>query len=150
MAVSEAAAVTDVAKPLPVPDDLSAGFWDAASRHELRVQQCTHCGRQTYPPTTICTCLTVPVAFSWVPVQGGGRVKTWTVVRQAFLPGYAPDVPYVVADVELDEAPGVRVAARLRDVDVDDVRAGMAVDVAFDDVADDIALPYFRPTAGTS
>ncbi len=89
------------------------------------------------------SCRADPPAFSWQPVSGFGRVKTWTVMRTAFLPGFADDIPYVVADIELDEQPGLRMAARLRNVAAAEIRIGMPVQVAFDDVDDGVSIPYF-------
>ena len=37
------------------------------------------------------------------PVEGRGTVRSWTLLRDAFLPGFRDDVPYVLVDVELDE-----------------------------------------------
>jgi hypothetical protein len=48
-----------------------------------------------------------------------------------------------VALVELEE--GVRIVSNLRDVDPDDVRIGMAVEVAFETFGGDVVLHQFRP-----
>jgi uncharacterized OB-fold protein len=102
-----------------------------------------------YPPDSLCkNCLVVPPSFEWASVSGRGTLATWTVVRDAFLPGFAGEVPYVVGDVELVEQPGLRVVARLDGVAESNVELGMQVQVAFDDVADGVAVPYF--VAGTS
>jgi uncharacterized OB-fold protein len=65
-------------------------------------------------------------------------------MRDAFLPGFQGDVPYVVADVELDEQPGLRMVARLVDGPAARLVLGAPVEVAFDDVADGVAIPCFR------
>ena len=36
-------------------------------------------------------------------------------MRQSFLPGFEADVPFVLVDVELDDAPDVRLIGRLLD-----------------------------------
>lgn len=130
-------------KPIPVPDELSEGFWSAASEHRLSVQQCESCGWLAYPPNIACiNCLVDPPRFGWHDVSGAGRLKTWTVVRDAFLPGFADAVPYVIADVELVEQPGLRILARLEGVDHDELARELAVEVAFTDLSSE-ALPYF-------
>jgi hypothetical protein len=72
-------------------------------------------------------------------------VYSFTVVRQAFDPAFLREVPYVVALVELDEQPGLRVLANLVDVALDAVEIGMRVAVAFEDRGDQV-VPQFRPS----
>ncbi len=47
------------------------------------------------------------------PVSGRGFVRSWTVVRQSFLPGFEDDLPFVLVDVELEEQPDLRMIGRL-------------------------------------
>jgi uncharacterized OB-fold protein len=139
------------AKPIPVPDPASEGFWAAAASRVLAIQRCTHCGWYAYPPNVVCrNCLAPEPSFRYEPVSGRGRVTTWTVVHQAFLPGFGADIPYVVAEVELAEQEGLRMIARLAGVRHGDLAVGMPVEVAFDDVADGIAVPRFVPAAGAA
>jgi uncharacterized protein len=136
-------------KPVPVPDPESEGFWSAAAAHVLAIQRCTNCGWYAYPPNVACSnCLSPEPSFRYEPVSGRGRVTTWTVVHHAFLPGFAADVPYVVAEVELEEQEGLRIVARLVGGRPGDVAIGTAVEVAFDDVDAGIAVPHFVPAAG--
>ncbi len=133
-------------KPVPVPDALSEEFWAATAEHRLAMQQCRSCGWLAYPPRTSCvSCRADPPAFRWSPVSGRGRVQTWTVVRTAFLPGFAADVPYVVADIELEEQPRLRMAAGLRGIERDAIEIGMPVQVAFEDMEGGVSIPYFVP-----
>lgn len=134
--------------PVPVPDDTSGPFWAACAAHELKLSRCTNCGWFAYPPRAVCLqCLITPPAFGWDPVSGRGTVRTWTVVRQAFLPDFAAEVPYVVADVELVEQPGLRFLARLRGTAPSEPAIGLPVQVAFDEMGGGIAIPYFVPAA---
>ena len=133
-------------KPVPVPDAESEGFWAAAASHVLAIQRCTNCGWYAYPPNIACSnCLSPTPSFRYEPVRGQGRVTSWTVVHQAFLPAFAADVPYVVAEVELEEQQGLRMVARLVGVRPGDLAIGTPVEVAFDDVATGIAVPHFVP-----
>lgn len=132
-------------RPVPVPDERSAGFWEAAGRHELAVQQCGKCGWFSYPPDVVCArCLSPERAFHWTRVSGRATLRTWTVVRTAFLPGFGPYVPYVVAAVELDEQAGLRLTARLITDAPGDLRAGARTETAFEDVAEGRAVPVFK------
>ena len=59
---------------------------------------------------------------------------------------FAAEVPYVVALIELDE--GVRMASNLVDCEAGEIAGGLAVEVVFDDVTDEVTLPKFRPARG--
>ena len=132
-------------KPLPVPDERSAGFWDAAARHVLALQRCDSCGRIAHPPVVVCpACLSIDAAFTFVPVGGHGRLATWTIMRDTFLPGFKGDVPWVIAEAELDDAPGVRLLARLLADPDTPLALGRALETVFEDVAPGVALPAFR------
>jgi uncharacterized OB-fold protein len=72
------------------------------------------------------------------------------VIRDAFLPGFAPYVPYVVAAVELEEQPGLRMVARLVDGPDGPLAHGAAVETRFDDVAPGVAIPVFGLTTGNA
>ncbi|HEX5265325.1 MAG TPA: OB-fold domain-containing protein [Acidimicrobiales bacterium] len=137
-----------VRKPLPVPDPLSEEFWRAAAAHVLAVQRCAACGWYAHPPDVICVnCLSPERAFRSEPVSGRGRVRSWTVMHDAFLPGFRPDVPYVVVDVELDEQAGLRMIGQLVDGTAERLRLDARVEAVFDDVAEGLAVPQFRLAA---
>jgi hypothetical protein len=65
-------------------------------------------------------------------------------MRDAFLPAFKADVPWVVVDVELAEQPGLSVIGRLVDGADADVQLGRPVRVVFDDVAEGVSLPEFE------
>ena len=130
-------------RPTPIPDDRSAGYWESAAIGTLTVVQCGACGASSFPPAWVCpVCRAAMPEITWQPVPGRGRIRSWTVVRQAFLPGV--DVPYTLLDVELDETEGVRVIGRL----VGDPEAELHLDeqvvVEFEDLGSDMAVPAFR------
>jgi uncharacterized OB-fold protein len=137
--------MVEIAKPLPLPDQGTEPFWTAAARHVLTVQRCESCGRLAHPPVVVCPgCLSPTPEFSFVPVSGRGRLATWTIMRDAFLPGFKADIPWVIGEAELDDAPGVRMIARMADGPDAPFTIGAAVTVEFDDVADGVALPLFK------
>jgi uncharacterized OB-fold protein len=130
------------AKPLPEITPAMRPFWEAARRHELVVQHCTACGAHRFPARDICSrCLSRDT--EWVRSAGRGMVFSWVVMHQVYHPGFATDVPYALVVVELDE--GARLVSNLVDCPVDGIRAGMGVEVVFDDVTPDVTLPKFRP-----
>jgi hypothetical protein len=135
---------TDAPKPVPVPDELSAGYWRAAARGELALPRCQVCGRFAFPPRNVCPeCGSTHPDYATDPVAGGAVIRSWTVVRDAFLPGFAGDVPYVLVDVELDAQPHLRLIGRLVDGAEAPLHVGDHVAVTFDHVDDEFAVPAF-------
>lgn len=132
-------------RPLPTPTELTAGFWEAATRGELVVQRCDGCGMLRHYPQPMCpSCHRLD--WTWTPVSGRGVVYTFTITHQAFHPAWSHAVPYVVATIELDE--GLRMVADLPGDDVERVAIGSPVEVFFDDVptvdGGRFTLPRFR------
>jgi hypothetical protein len=68
-------------------------------------------------------------------------------MRDSFLPGFRSDVPWVIGEAELEDAPGVRLLARLMDDPDTPLRIGAPVMVSFVDVADGVALPALKLSA---
>jgi uncharacterized OB-fold protein len=136
--------VTAPSRPVPVPDEESAPFWEAAAAHVLAVARCARCGSFSIPPDVVCQhCHHGDPEFAFVPVSGRGAVRSWTVVRQSFLPGFADDVPYVLVDVELDEQTDLRMIGRLVDGPDVSLHLGDRVVAAFEDIAPGVAVPAF-------
>ncbi len=132
-------------RPVPVPDEVSAPFWSAAAEHVLTVARCRRCGAFTVPPDVVCPhCHSADPAFEFTPVSGRGAVRSWTVVRQAFLPGFDADLPFVLVDVELVEEAGLRLIGRLLNGADADLHVGDPVVVAFEDIAPGVAVPAFE------
>jgi uncharacterized OB-fold protein len=77
---------------------------------------------------------------------GTGTVRSFTVNRYQWTPTLTP--PYVIAEVELDDQPGLRLLTSV--VGCDEVRIGMPVRVLFEQ-AGEAWVPVFTPaTAGSS
>jgi uncharacterized OB-fold protein len=85
--------------------------------------------------------------FVYEVVGGGGTIRSWTVVRDAFLPGYQDDLPYVLVDVDLDAKAGLRLIGRLIDGADAAFRIGDRVTVVFDTLAEGVAVPSFTLVA---
>ena len=129
--------MTEYNKPVPVPDHITAKFWDAAKHHKLLIQSC---------PQSYCRgCLSENIA--WSEASGRGKVYSYTIIHRPPSLRFQEDVPYTVAIVKLDE--GVRMMSNIIGIDPEDVRVGMAVEVVFDDITPTISLPKFRPRKGS-
>jgi len=134
------------AMPSPAANAETAGWWEACAEHRLVVQRCIACGTTRHPPGPVCpSCRSLD--WRWQELPGTGTVYTFTVVRQAFLPALADTVPYVVAAVEPDGAGGQRMVSNIVDIDPEDVEVRMAVEVVWEDMSPELALPRFRPRA---
>jgi uncharacterized OB-fold protein len=126
------------------PDVWTKPFWDAAREHRLVAQRCTSCGTFRMPPTAICwNCHSREMEYADLP--GTGTVYTFTVARHALIPEVRAALPYVIATIALDGAPGARLISNVIGVDPDAVRIGMPVEVVFDDISPEQTMPRFRP-----
>jgi uncharacterized protein len=92
-----------IARPVPVPDQISLGFWESVQRCQLAVQRCSGCAEFHHPPVGICPyCLTDRLQFE--PVSGRGRIVSFTVTYSgARHPAFQEREPYPLAIVELEE-----------------------------------------------
>jgi len=124
------------------PEPFEAFFWSSGADGVLRLAHCDACGRFHHPPQPVCPyCRSTEVAPR--AVAGTGTVATYTVNHQAFMPGFDP--PYVIALVEIDEDPTIRLCTNLLDCEVDDVAIGLRVAVTFEHADDDLWVPLFAP-----
>lgn len=129
-------------RPVPVPDEHSAAFWEAAREHRFTVARCAACETLVVAPDDVCAhCGSVEPAFEFEPVSGRGTVRSWAVVHQSLLGGF--DVPFIVVDVELAEQADLRVLGRLLDGPDADVHLGADVTVTFEDLPDGFSVPAF-------
>jgi uncharacterized OB-fold protein len=55
------------------------------------------------------------------------------------------DVPYIIALVDLEGVPDVRLLTNVVDCALDDVRVGMPVKVIFEDASQEMSLFKFAP-----
>lgn len=129
-------------RPRPEPDEVSAPFWAAAAEHVLTLARCARCEVATLPPRVTCpSCGTTEPAWTFTPVDGTGVVRSWTVVRQSFVPGFDEDLPFVLVDVALDGQPDVRLIGRLLDGVDAPVALGSPVALAFETPTDGVSIP---------
>ena len=130
----------------PVPQPESDFYWEKCKEGELWLRHCRACDRTYFYPRDIC-----PLCFSrdtdWVQTDGRATVHTFAIVHRAPIPAFRDKVPYVTAVVEFPG--GARMATNLVEVEPDPqtVKCGMAVEVVFEELDDNISLPYFRPVS---
>lgn len=129
-------------KPLPAIDNWNRGFWAAAKEERLAAPHCLDCGQVFFPPGACCPhCLSQ--RMDWKTLSGRGTVESWTVFHQLYYKGFAPELPYNVAVINLEE--GISLMSNIVGIPNDHIESGMAVEVVFEKATDDITIPKFRP-----
>ena len=132
--------------PKPQPDATTQFFWDGVNEGRLMILQCQDCGHYIHWPKPICTkCLSDNLAPN--QVSGRGAVYSFGVSMQAFHPGFADKIPFVLAVVELEEQKNLKLVTNITDCDEGSVSVGMPVEVAFTEVDEGLTLPLFKPAA---
>ncbi len=129
-------------KPLPAPDENTQPWFDGLREHKLLLQYFPSADFYQYPYSDRCM-KDWSTDWEWRESKGEGVVFTWGRMHQKYHPGWAVEVPYTLAVVELDEGP--RMQTTLVNVDPEQIRVGMRVKVRFDDVTDEFTLPKFEP-----
>jgi uncharacterized OB-fold protein len=144
-AAAEAGLFARVTEPFeriaPPLTERTSPFWTSGADGVLRIIRCGNCGRYQHPPLPVCPACH-GADMSWQPVSGRGSVWSWTVSRYQWTPSMPP--PYVVAEVELAEQPGLRLLTNLVDGDPARYRIGMGVTVCFAR-SGQAFIPLFRP-----
>src|ERR1700737_5288587 len=65
-----------VTRPIPVPNEWTKPFWDAAKQGVLELQRCQICGHFQHPPYATCTqCVATDLKFE--PVRGAGTIYAY-------------------------------------------------------------------------
>ena len=130
---------------LPRLSDLNRGFWTGGEQGELRFLRCQDCGYYNHPPTPLCPiCHSKNLASE--PVSGRATLFTYSVNHQPWMPG--PELPYIVAIVEIVEQPSLRLTTNLVNCPPDEARIDMELRVTFEHHADpdgDVYIPLFEP-----
>lgn len=126
--------------PLPDLDDPTMRpFWEGCRAGKLLVQRDPSSGAYQWPPK--------PRSFArgrleWVEASGRGRVFSYVVAHEPFLPAFRHLLPLVLVLVELDEGPrlvGYMVGCTPAQVDF-----GMPVRVRFKRLDERVVLPVWE------
>lgn len=139
-------------RPVPIPDAISAFYWESAKRGRLAIQGFKGTGILQHPPSPVPEIPgggpphdeAVPVA---VEVSGRGTLFSFTALRQPFHPGFVDAIPIMIGLTELDDAPGVRILTNIVEARADELWIGMPMEVVFESRGDAV-LPQFRPARG--
>ena len=116
-------------RPKPKLDVENRAFWTGGAEGKLLIAKCGDCGQYTHPPRLICRhCQSENIAPDAVP--GTGTIDTMTVNHQPWAPGL--EVPFIIARVALDGAPGVYLTSNVVSSPVEAVNFGDKVRVTFE------------------
>lgn len=130
---------------LPRLTDWNRGFWQGGEHGELRFWRCQDCKFYIHPPQPICPqCHGKNLLVE--TVSGKATLATYSINHQPWMPG--PELPFVVAIIEIVEQPSVRLTTNLVHCAHEKIQCGMPVRVTFEhhaDPAGDVWLPLFEP-----
>lgn len=116
-------------------------YWDSFKNEKLMIQRCKECGSFRFYPGTFCTnCLSSEI--EWKEASGNGTVHSFSIVYRPLSKEFSPDVPYVVALIDLDE--GVRMMSNIIECPLDEIHIGMKVQVIYEESHDGKVIPKFR------
>ena len=128
--------------PQPLADTLSLPWWEAAAEHRLVVQRCAACQHTRHPPAPVCPKCRSAEA-DWKEVSGAGEVYTFTTVHRPVAADM--ELPFIIAVIALEGSGGLRMISNLVEVSPEEVEIGMPVELVWEDMSDDLAMPRFRP-----
>ncbi len=132
---------SSVGRIVPTSSERARPFWQGGVEGVLKIAQCSDCGERIHPPRPICPhCHSKAITFT--PVSGRGTVYSFTINRYQWLKEMPP--PYVLAEVDLDDQPGLRLLATVTGCAPEDVSIGMQVKADFVEVEDGW-IPVFVP-----
>ncbi|MEM0349979.1 MAG: Zn-ribbon domain-containing OB-fold protein [Candidatus Caldarchaeum sp.] len=137
--------MSEYKRPLPQITEYTQAFWQAAKNGQLMIQECRRCGHKQWYPRPSCTSCG-SLDLGWRQSSGKGSIHSFTVIRRvvANSPDFQRDIPFVIAEVDLDE--GVRMYARV-EASPEQVRVGQRVKVSFREATPEITLYTFSPSA---
>ncbi len=136
-------------KPTPSLDPEIAPFWEAIKKHEFKLMRCKKCGAW-YFPAAYCRFHENEPLFGnmeWTNASGKGKVFAFNITHRVLHPTFADDIPYVFALIELDEGP--MFGSNIIGCAPEAVKIGMPVEVVYEDVTDEFAIPKFKPIHAT-
>jgi uncharacterized OB-fold protein len=123
----------------PLITDRTAAYWTGGAEGQLKLARCQACKLWMHPPLPVCRrCQSTEILFE--PASERGTVWSFTVNHYQWATGMEP--PYLIAEIELDEQPGLRLLATV--VGCDEVTIGMPVTVRFERNGD-AWVPVFVP-----
>ena len=128
--------------PLPdVDDPVMRPFWDGARDGRLMQQRDRQTGNVVWPPKPLFW--KGGGRLEWFEASGTGRVYTWVVAHEPFLPAMRHLLPHVMVVVVLTEGP--RIVGHMVGCTPDEMRFDLPVRVVFKRLTERVTLPVWTP-----
>lgn len=93
------------------PDSDFAGHFEALAAGSICFPYCTRCERYHWYP--MARCPFCHGLWCWRPAAGPSRLLSWTVVHRHFSAREDLELPYAVALIVFEDAPGVRLVSAI-------------------------------------
>jgi uncharacterized OB-fold protein len=141
--LGEAGSVKELHPDYPLPDvehPVTRPFWEGCVDGRLVVQRDRETGAYHWPPKPA---YWKGGRLEWVEAAGLGRVYTWVVAQEPFLPAFRHLLPLILVVVELDEGP--RLVGYMVRCRPEEMRLGLRVRVVFERLTDEVTLPVWEP-----
>lgn len=127
--------------PLPdLSDPVLKPFWDGARAGRLMLQRDRVTYELHWPPKPN---YWKGGELEWFEASGMGRIYSFVVAYEPFLPAFRHLLPLVLAIVETDE--GARLVTHVVRCEPEAVRIGMRVRVVFKQLTPEVVLPVWEP-----
>ena len=131
--------------PVPKATPETEHFWDGTRIGELRLQRCDDCEQVYFPPRPFCpSCASREVSI--FSATGKALLYSYVINHR---PHPAFDGPYSIAVVQLEEGP--RMMANIVNVEQtpEALVLDMPLEVIFEELDEQISLPYFQPVGAS-
>lgn len=129
-------------RPIPESnDDLNGQFWEHCKEGKLCFQKCRDCDTWRHMPRYMCAKCGSD-RWQWQESSGKGKIFSWIITHQAMHPKFRDETPYAALIVAMEE--GVRFVSRPLGITNEDLAIDMPVQVIFEKIDEDYALPLFR------
>lgn len=128
-------------RPSPVPDLASEPFFAGLRAHRLLVQRCPHCGSVQLGELYCNRCHADGLV--WVPASGRATLHSFVNVHMRYHEGFADQMPYSGALVELEEGP--RLYASIVEQDGRALVIGLPLQVRYSTLSSATVVPVFAP-----
>lgn len=136
---------TKYEKPIPLKTLDNHPYWDAADNHELAIQSCCDCQKAIHPPGPACPHCGSP-NMEWINYGSDitGEIYSYVITYVPMLPGFQHDLPTIIAQVSVDQVPGIQITANIINAKPEDIAIGKAVKMTWLDITEDRALPQWK------
>ncbi len=133
-------------KPIPLKDQDNKAYWNAADEHRLALQKCNDCNTYAHPPGPSCArCGSENVVWENLGNDVKAQIYSYIISYRPFLPGFQDDLPTIIAQAQLEKVPEVKIMCNVLNCDINDIQIGMPVQMIWEDITDERALPQWTP-----